>query len=1062
MFAVPSSDPPSTPDSRRASHGHSQAPSTTPAEPPPTGYTNQSFTPAGRPPASSLVGAASFNYADPNAFAFSSNMATFAPHSAAFAVPSSPPQRYMDGNMMDMMGDGGDMGDEYSNYAEADDDMDAMFGIRQPAFSAAAANSLPSKHAMVDFQTESPRALKRSRYGRVMNESLHSSRAARLESRQPAMPAIAKGLSTPSPSALKEPGDVILKTEQLLSSLDASVTTQSALDPHLLLHSTASQLTDLWRKHLSTQSLSGGIGPKNRDSPFETANYLASLLLRLYHPFISQHNPRSASNPFAQSSSSVSLVLQRDAVATIPRSLLDWLNTYHNPFPQDLPEVLGNRPAPIAHEKYWDMVYATTLRGDLATAISLLEAADFTQADTAMDDGYDEPGYQGRQADAAHYVTSRCIDLLRSCPAYTDDDWDVKNAEWAIFRNRVRREIQHLEAFAESDSKDRDTAIDGSNVFQSSAMGSGRGGMSFSTASRRAESKVPWTVYQNLKILYGQLQGLKDEIAVCTQDWLETAIFMTVWWDGDDDDQLPGTASRHSLRPSHQVRSVDVSPTSSYRRQLLFAFATITDDPEDTVFAVNTMDPLQVGLACICEEDIEGVVGILRGWSLPIAVAVVDIASAGGWLPQGRAGAQGLLDGFDQDDLMVLSHGQPNNQDSLSRDQVLTAYADILAKEDSITSSDGKTSKEGWDMACRVLSRLDDLDAAQRKIGAILADIPLDSAERVDKLLAVCIDIGLPEQVRAIAERYADTLAETSQSYGSALIYYARAHSQQKLKSTIDLLISMCLVQSAAFPPRSSLDPQLDMILNDQRAAITKLARVDPEAAQLIANYLSGYATLRRFYDLRDAAMDASTGTAQPSGPGRIATMKPHTRRREAAKALVALIESAADSIRGGLYDADNETVLQVDTLMALLCEALPLLNHRTAVLKAPQLLVLLRAVEDLQSVTPLVYDQAEALFRSTVQNYCESPSHLIASQDLAKSVMLSKSTTILAASSYGMIGSDGSLLPDDANSKVEVQRGWDWRAGAAHLGKSVKGEEMMRVLRTQVAKEMATAWMQV
>lgn len=176
-------------------------------------------------------------------------------------------------------------------------------------------------------------------------------------------------------------------------------------------------------------------------------------------------------------------------------------------------------------------------------------------------------------------------------------------------------------------------------------------------------------------------------------------------------------------------------------------------------------------------------------------------------------------------------------------------------------------------------------------------------------------------------QRYADTLAETSQSYGSALIYYARAHSQQKLKSTIDLLISMCLVQSAAFPPNSSLDPQLDMILNDQRTAVTKLAKVDTEAAELIATYLSGYATLRRFYDMRDASFDTSSPTNLD--PASALALKLKARKREAAKAILALIESANASIRGGLYDAEVETVVQVDTLMALLCEALPLLNRK-------------------------------------------------------------------------------------------------------------------------------------
>jgi len=133
----------------------------------------------------------------------------------------------------------------------------------------------------------------------------------------------------------------------------------------------------------------------------------------------------------------------------------------------------------------------------------------------------------------------------------------------------------------------------------------------------------------------------------------------------------------------------------------------------------------------------------------------------------------------------------------------------------------------------------------------------------------------------------------------------------------------MCLVQSAAFPPKASLDPQLGEILNDQRAAITKLAAIDQEAAQLVATYLSGYATLRKFYALRDEDTDISVAEGTKSG------LRPLARKHEAAKSLLALIESAADSIRGGLYDVEVETVVQVDTLMTLLCEMLPLMNRK-------------------------------------------------------------------------------------------------------------------------------------
>lgn len=172
-----------------------------------------------------------------------------------------------------------------------------------------------------------------------------------------------------------------------------------------------------------------------------------------------------------------------------------------------------------------------------------------------------------------------------------------------------------------------------------------------------------------------------------------------------------------------------------------------------------------------------------------------------------------------------------------------------------------------------------------------------------------------------IIQRYANSLAESTHSYGQAIVYYARARSIQQLRNTLDLLISMSLVQSAAYPPTSQLDAQLDKLLNDQRQALNQLARIDVEAAQLIANHLSGYATLRRFYDLRDENED--------NDDSRRSGLRPFARKREAAKAVVALIESAADTIRGGLYDSEIAAVVQVDTLLALLGEALPLMNRK-------------------------------------------------------------------------------------------------------------------------------------
>ena len=133
-------------------------------------------------------------------------------------------------------------------------------------------------------------------------------------------------------------------------------------------------------------------------------------------------------------------------------------------------------------------------------------------------------------------------------------------------------------------------------------------------------------------------------------------------------------------------------------------------------------------------------------------------------------------------------------------------------------------------------------------------------------------------------------------------------------------------------------------------------------------------------------------------------------------------------------------------------------------ILKTPHLLTIIRATEDLETVTPAVYAQASSLFTAAINNFTSSSSDsLTSSQDLAKSVSaLSKST----ANGWALVASSGSLqseggLGGKGQEGVKVTRGWDWRVGAVHMkGRNVAPGDVMRVLRSQVAVEMAKVWM--
>ena len=140
------------------------------------------------------------------------------------------------------------------------------------------------------------------------------------------------------------------------------------------------------------------------------------------------------------------------------------------------------------------------------------------------------------------------------------------------------------------------------------------------------------------------------------------------------------------------------------------------------------------------------------------------------------------------------------------------------------------------------------------------------------------------------------------------------------MKDVLDLLVSLSVVQSLAFPPLSSLDHNLQALISWPKESLDQLAELDGEAAAILHMYLTGYATLRNFYDLRDEEVHLQDGEKQ--------SLPLPARKKAAVTALLAVINSAADSIHGGLYDEHRGSVVQVDGLLALLGEALVFVNR--------------------------------------------------------------------------------------------------------------------------------------
>lgn len=221
----------------------------------------------------------------------------------------------------------------------------------------------------------------------------------------------------------------------------------------------------------------------------------------------------------------------------------------------------------------------------------------------------------------------------------------------------------------------------------------------------------------------------------------------------------------------------------------------------------------------------------------------------------------------------------------------------------------------------------------------------------------------------------------------------------------------------------------------------------------MLTQHLSGYATIRKFYDLRDEHLHSSAEGSKP-------THRPMARKRAAAHALMVIISSSASAIQGGLYDASTETVVQVDVLLPLLGEALVFLNQPRRTLSLRHLYDLLAAIEDFEASGALIRGQCEEVLKTCFAAARGGSGSVPGPQSL-----LQKSTSGLSASTYSLIGS-GDFSADGMSAEAsavlvqgaegDVQRGWDWRAG---FPRGADGSELVRVLRLGVAKEVARAY---
>ena len=266
--------------------------------------------------------------------------------------------------------------------------------------------------------------------------------------------------------------------------------------------------------------------------------------------------------------------------------------------------------------------------------------------------------------------------------------------------------------------------------------------------------------------------------------------------------------------------------------------------------------------------------------------------------------------------------------------------------------------------------------------------------------------------------------------------------------------MSLSLVQSIAYPPAKDLDDSMRNLVNTPKQTLARLAILDPGMQATLIRHISGYATVRKYYELRDLEVNKQNNSTTP--------LKPTARKKEALSSLVALIQSASDGIHGGLLDPSVDSAISVDGLLVLLAETLPFVNHPKSLLTHTQTVTILKALEDLSTVSSTIYSHAEDCFKSAINSFHGS------APPSPRSMLKNSSSNMSASNGFSLVGSDllgrsrsGESEPSVANSGVlvkgPVRRGWEWRKG---VEKEANSREVLEMLRYGLTKEVSRTWL--
>ena len=525
---------------------------------------------------------------------------------------------------------------------------------------------------------------------------------------------------------VSEPDSILLQTEDILNRLyDEGVgpTDDREKLSHTLSQACIKLVDDVWGPYVDSlprgfEEHAAKVGPSADAPDFEKAKYLATLILRIHHTPPEKTEFGGSRYP------------------ALPSILFNWLDDQHNIGGDQIDLILRNRPSPASHALYWQAAFSSLIRGNIETTTHLLRSAGW---EAIKKSPRGELLYKGQALENIKVAVEDLCHVMELCPALNNDSWDIRSSDWTLFRLKAKAAKERLVDFTEG----RDRAHLASSRFNESEFGNSMDSRrSLTGLARKAESQIPWEIYESLQSLYAILTGGAESILAASQDWCEATIALLGWW---NEEQNKPTADKPQPRSSTDY--TESSADEYFLDRLASCFYTATE----TEFHFDSNDPVEVAVVSAFEDNVEGAIGFLRLWSLPIASAVAEVAALGGWLLPPESQNLISMDSLDMEDLELLGVNQgtgPDEKDGI-KDATLIHYARSIRDRPVISgnTSKGKVSIEGWELAVQVVGRIDSAERSEEMVRdlleSVLSKINEDSHATVDKIWRLLNELGM-------------------------------------------------------------------------------------------------------------------------------------------------------------------------------------------------------------------------------------------------------------------------------------------------------------------------------